>query len=232
MAIAHVGYVAASGASTFTTAALDTSGADLLTVAVTEFAVAGAVLTDSKSNTWRARTELATTTPFKVIYDAKNATVGSGHTFTLTGATIFAVLQADAWSGSDLTEPFDQQNATAAAGGTMTSGFQPGSVTPTTNDQLVLSGLSWDTNGIAITSVTGMVDLQQVAFTGGNNFGGARDYVIQTTAGAINPAWNGTGLAGTSGNGVIATYKASAGGGGGTWGPLLGGENNRLVRAA
>jgi len=208
-AIALVAQVSGTGASTFTTGSVDTSGANLLTIALTEASNGAATISDSKSNTWTKLTEQCASTPCVVIYYAKNATVGSGHTFTATGSSFFAVLGASAWSGADTTAPFDQENGTG--GGSMASGQQPGSVTPTTDGQVVVSAMGWnDTRNI--TSVTGSTQLNENDFTGGVNYGGGSAYVIQTTAAAVNPAWNWTG-GNVAGEVVVATFKAASGGG-------------------
>lgn len=206
MSIALISNIAGSGPNGFTTGAIDTSGANLLAIALVDF-TGTAVLSDSKGNTWLlARTD--SQPPVLRIYYAKNATVGSGHTFTVTGASTFAVLSAAAFSGADTTAPLDQTNGNG--GGTMTTGFQPGSVTPTTDNQLIFTALSWGSS-INVTSVTGATQIDETDFAGGNNFGGGDAYAIQTTATAVNPAWNWTG--GTvSGNCSQATFKAAAAG--------------------
>lgn len=208
MAIALVSNVKAAGANTFTSGSIDTSGANLLTVVLTEASVGAATLSDSKGNTWTACTEqFNSVNPACVIYYAKNPTVGTGHTFTATGTSHFAVISAAAWSGADTAAPLDQQNGTGGAGFVNTA--PPGSVTPTEDNELVLSGFAW-ASSVTITSVTGSTILDQTDFAGGTNYGGGDAYVIQTAATAINPAWNFTGT--IPGNVVVATFKVGAAG--------------------
>lgn len=206
MAYGLVAHNASAGASTFTSGAIDTSGASLLVVVVTEATAGGATLTDSKSNTWTKLTEQSAVAPACVIYYAKNPTVGSGHTVTLTGVLFFGVASFSAWSGAETSAPFDQENGTG--GGSFTNTAQPGSVTPSVDNELVITGFAWNNNQ-TMSSVTGCTLLDQTDFSGGNNYGGGAAYVIQTTAGAVNPTWNFSGT--TAGDIVIATFKASAG---------------------
>lgn len=228
MAYALISHFAAAGANTFTSGSQDTSGATLIVVGITENGTGAAVLSDNKSNTWTRLTQQDAIPGFSqgCLAYAKNPTVGTGHTFTLTGSSIFAVESVAWFSGANTTAPFDQQNTGGGAGAT--TGQTPGSVTPSEDNELVVSNLAW-VNSITITSVTGMTLLDQTNFSGGNNYGGGLAYVIQTTAGAINPAWNWTGGPSPA-NAGIATFKAAAAGAT-TWGPLLGLANNRLVVA-
>lgn len=209
MAIAFVSQVAASGANTFTSGSLDTTGADLLVVVVTENTAGGVTLSDSKSNTWNPLTEQTNSiNPSCVIYYAKaTGKTGTGHTFTATGSSIFCVLNVMAFSGSDTTAPFDQQNGTG--GGSFTSTAAPGSITPTVDNELIISGFAWNAS-LTITSVTGATAFYQTNFSGGANYGGGGAYAIQTTATAANDAWNFTGT--IAGNIVTASFKATAGG--------------------
>jgi hypothetical protein len=167
MAIAFVSQIAASGANTFTSGTLDTSGADLLVVVVTEGTAGAVTLSDSKSNTWNPLTEQSAVAPACVIYYAKAAgKTGTGHTFTATGSSIFCVLNVMAFSGSDATAPFDQQNG--AGGGSFTSTAAPGSITPTVDNELIISGFAWNAS-LTITSVTGATAFYQTNYSGGAN---------------------------------------------------------------
>ncbi len=214
MSYALVSNVQAAGANTFTSGAIDTSGASLIVVAITESGANSVTLSDSKGNTWFRLTQrdLITGSSQLCLAYAKNPTVGSGHTFTATGSSFFAVLSVAAFSGADLTSPFDQEGVGGGGAGSST-GQQSGSVTPSADNELIISAAAWSTS-ITVTSVTGMTLIGQTDFAGGTNYGGGIAYAVQTTATTVNPAWNWTGGAVAS-NFDTATFKVAAGGGGG-----------------
>lgn len=206
MAIALVSNATASGANGGTTAGIDTSGATLLVARITAASGAGTV-TDSKSNTWVALTSANGSTPDETIYYVANPTVGSSHTFTVSGAASFSVIDALAFSGVATTTPFDAEN-TAAGGGFDNTNAKPGSITPSENNELIVCGFAFDTTQ-TMTIDSSMTIVSQTPLAGGLNYGGAVAYKVQTTAAAINPLW---GFSGTTAGGVsIASFKAAAG---------------------
>lgn len=229
MAITRVSGAKAKGGAlnTFSTSAIDTTGADLLIVVV-GYATAP-TLTDSKSNTWTGLTIRTNISIGNRIYYAWNAIVGSGHTFTLTGASIVASLVVQAYAGSQVSgDPFDQQNG-HDGGGNATS-FTTGSITPGVDNELVIAGICYsDTTSLAIDSGLSIVD--QNPLVGGSNYGSGLADIIQTTAGAVNPTWSWTNSAQPAA--TIASFKAAAAGGSSNWGPfILAPTWNRLVQGA
>jgi hypothetical protein len=202
--------IKAAGANTFTSGTYDTTGADFLVIVLTENTAGSVTLSDNKSNTWLVSppTERSVVNPACVIYYATaSGKTGTGHTFTATGSSIFAVLSVFAFSGGAQSSAFDQENGTG--GGSFTNMAAPGSVTPTTDNQLVLSGFGWN-SATTITSVTGATAFQQTDFAGGTNYGGGGAYQIQTTATAVNMAWNFSGT--TAGDIVTATFFSAGAG--------------------
>lgn len=195
----------ATGGNPITSSGVDTSTADLLFVVLTDYEAATlSTITDSKSNTWFTRTSYATTSGGRTtIFYAKNAVVGSAHTFTATSVdTSYSAIFVLAFSGSVLAAPYDVENGATASGATSIS---PGSITPSLDNSLIVQGLSFDTtNTIAIGS--GMTITDQVQFSAGNHFGGAAAYKIQTSTAAINAAWSwsASGIAQAS----VAAFKA------------------------
>lgn len=207
MAITPIAHVAGAGANTFTTGSINTTGANLLTIVLTENTPGGAAISDSKVNSWTICTEQSNSiNPACTIYYCNAPSVGTLHTFTATGSSIFAVISADAWAGADTVSPLGQQNGTG--GGAFTNTAAPGSITPALDNELVISGFAWNAS-MVITSVTGCTILDQTNFSAGVNYGGGAAYAIQTTAIAINPAWNFTGT--LAGNVVVASFKVSSG---------------------
>ncbi len=204
--VSNVTFGGTGGSGSGTSSAIDTTGANLLVIAIG--CIGGAtpsVPTDSKGNTWVALTASTLGNTRQQIYYAKNATVGSGHTFSVTGAG-FVSFVASAWAGADTVDPFDQQSGANTAAGTSLS---PGSVTPTTNGQLVIVGTCMvnATAGFAVNG--GFSILGTVTSSGGNHLAESCAYLVQTTAAAANPSYSWTGTDEASSR--IATFRASDG---------------------
>lgn len=205
--VAHGGeQLGTNGGTTAGAGVLNTTGADLLVVVENYYVVGGpGVLTDSKSNSWTKLTQRDGVEIGCVIWYAKNASVGSGHTFTITGSGVYAALEILAASGTHLSAPFDQQNGIATDSALTT--LQIGSVTPSTDGQLLVMGLSLSqaTPGSSID-----IGTLQDETSGLSTYTGASATQIQTTATARNPTWT---HASSRASAAIATFKAAAGGG-------------------
>lgn len=197
--------ISTSAAASFTTStsAIDTTGADLLVVCVNNTSVSAPV-SDSKSNTWTKLTGQSGT-PGTCIYYSKNPTVGSSHTFTVTGVS-FVAFQVLAFSGADLTSPFDVENGNSTTGTTL----QPGSVTPSANGSLLVVGLGSNQSEGGVSIDSSFTIQESNPYTGGTNYGGFCAYKIQGTASAENPTWT----MGTSRNyySTIAVFAPASGG--------------------
>lgn len=197
MAIAHVvSITAAPNSNGGTTSNIDTTGANFILINVSWYypGATTPTVSDSKGNTWTSLTlRTDTTTRANRLYYAKNATVGTGHNFTVfaSGALFYPAIIVHAFSGVHVTSPFDVENGTATTSGNSVS---PGSITPTQNGALVVAGFGGENVGsIAVGS-----SLTQTTrnYFSGNNMAGATGYIIQTTAAAINPTWTWTGTVG------------------------------------
>ena len=186
------------------TAAIDTTGADLLVVAfVYDFRVTPSLL-DSKSNTWTGLTAKTGNSAGTVrLYYAKNPTVGSGHTVTLNaaGGAFYGAAYFAAFRGSDLIAPFDTENGSTSYGTTV----QPGAISAASSE-LVISAMAMNITG-APTIDASMTMLDNNGLAPAIYYGGGMAYKIQTTAGAINPVWT-VGSAASNGC-VIASFKAA-----------------------
>lgn len=195
------------GASGGTTGAVDTTGASLLIIHVASFAAVDSV-SDSKGNTWTPLTSHGgANSRHTRFWYAANPTVGSGHTFTVSGTLIFPHIAVAAFSGAATTSPFDQENGATSADATT---LATGSVTPGEDNELLVSGCC----GAMTSSPTinsGFTVTDDAPFGSGNNMQGGLAYLVQTSAAAVNPTWNfnNTGGVGAS----IATFKVAAVGG-------------------
>lgn len=187
MTIAHVASVATGGAvNGVTSAAINTTGADLLVVVASWYdaTTADVTLSDSKGNTWTALTKSNTPNVAVKMWYCRGGSVGSGHTFTASGTGTYSSIYAAAFSGSAAT-PFDQESG--ATGNPVTT-LAAGSLTPVSSGCLVVAGVVAGGGGGA-PAPDGGFSAQAVTFSSGNYMGCGGAYLVQTTAAAANPAW-------------------------------------------
>jgi hypothetical protein len=198
-----------------TSGAIDSTGADTLFAAVVRLTGDSVTLTDAKSNSYGApvRTQADTGGGGLVSIDfyrtATPATVGTGHTFSLSGGT-FAAVGAVAWAGGATSSIDDQENSAGGGGGATT--LAAGSITPGFPNTLVLAAIVCS-DGADPSSINGGFTIAVHLAAGGANFGVGIAYLVQTTATAANPTWTLTSGA-TYAAATIANFKPSAGGGG------------------
>ena len=189
-----------------TSAAIDTTGADLLVVAyVFDYRVNPSV-TDSKLNTWTGLTPKTGSNAGAVkLYYVKNPMVGSGHTVTLNaaGGPFYGAAYFAAFRGADVTAPFDVENGANSNGTTI----QPGGVSPTLGGELVISAMAMNVTGNPTVDAS-MNMLDNNGLSPGTYYGGGMAYKIQTTAAAINPVWTVGSYAANAC--VIASFKAAS----------------------
>ena len=190
MAYTLIAHGNVAGANSGTTSALDTTGADFLVIHLQQSKTASeATISDSKGNTWNQLTlqSCASGDVMSRLYYAKNVTVGSGHTFSFSGTSVFGSIEVQAWSGSHLTAPFDVENG--AVDGSPAS-RSTGSVTPSQDNSLLVAGLAsggGDNSGTTIDLGFTVSDVS--VYSAGVNFGGAIAYLVETISAAKNPTW-------------------------------------------
>lgn len=189
-----------------TSASIDSSTGDLIIITTSSDSGTPAGVSDNKSNTWHALTQITSGSVRTQLFYCFNCNVGTGHTFTVTGSAQSASVQV--FKGAQLSpDPFDQQNGTANG---VTTTAQPGSITPGANGELVVSGIGINgTYGATLTIDSGFTVADKVDFTGGSNYGNGLAYIVQTTAGAVNPTWT-RATAGATAT-TIASFKAAGG---------------------
>lgn len=206
--IANTGTGSVDG-NTVTTAGINTTGANLLVVVLSDFDDGTTTLQDSRTNTWTGLTARRAADGTRVrIYYVASPSVGAAHTFTATKDTnqTFPGLCVAAFSGGH-TAPFDQQNGGTTAGATT---LQTGSVTPSENNELLIAGISFFSSDPAtINSAFNIANALDVDDFGGGSMGCALAYQIQTTATARNPTWT---ILTSAAAAAIATFKESAAG--------------------
>lgn len=185
------------GAIGGTTSSMDTSGSNLLVACIWDLAAAGNNISDSKSNTWTALTAQTNANLSSVCYYVLNPTVGTGHTFTTTSHFVGVGVLAMSTSGG--TPVFDQQSGSAQnSPGTI----QPGSLTPTVNNSLVVTAMGSFNGTTGPSMPTGYT--QVASNTTSTAEAGGMGYKIQTTASAENPTWTSDGSSETAN---LAVFK-------------------------
>lgn len=178
-----------------TTDAIDTTGADLLVVHVGHGTGGDGTITDSKSNTWTA---LTTQGGESTLWYCLNPTVGTGHTFTVTGGS-FPSISVAAFSGECT---YDQES-----GGTDN---QPGAITPAANGALLISGFAHQQTSFGVVAVnSGFAIAAEFTYSAGGRIGSALAYFEQATAASIQPTWSN----GVAARGVSMASFLPAGGG-------------------
>jgi hypothetical protein len=187
------------------TAAINTTGATLLVISASWYGNGNPAVSfsDSKGNTYTLATLQASGTANNMRQQfayCLSPIVGTSHTFTVSGGSAFPAIIAYAFSGM---AAFQIQSG---AGGNVAS-LATGSVTPSSNGALVLTGIVWNNSvlpgsiavapsGFAITTKEGVAS---------TCFPGAAAYVVQATAAAINPTWSWTGTLEAAASTIVVT---------------------------
>ena len=150
MAIVFVNHTALSGQSTTTSSAIDTTGANFLVFAVSFYGATVPSVSDNKGNTsnYQQLTVYGSPSYSTVLFYCASPTVGTGHTFTVTGTSIFFAAEVQAFSGIVAVSPFQAGTDSGAAQSSGTS-IQPGSISPTGNS-LIISSLGFDDDSACV----------------------------------------------------------------------------------
>ena len=190
-----------------TTASIDTTGCTGIFIHAAYGPYTTATMSDSKSNTYSSAILIADDNGNRSnIFYCANPTVGTGHTFTISGTAIYATLKVLACSGTN-TSQTPQTSSVKGSGVTI----QPGSITPSENDMLVVTGLSSDVTFGTISPDSPFSSNYNAINDNGSTHksnGSARE--IQTTATARNPTWTYSSTSGYYKCCTMATFKASA----------------------
>lgn len=206
-------------ANSVTTSGIDTTGATLLVAFVSTYEPnAAGTLSDSKGNTWTPLTAQAEATLVRGrMFYVANPTVGTGHTFTVSGTSDFPSVAAAAFSGVATTSPFDAENGNHISSGLTIS---TGSVTPAQNNELFITGVADGVQATGRTIDNSFTLIDENPGASGQCFGTGLAYLVQGSGSALNPQWT---LAGstTYAAATLSTFKEAGGGGGGQDTPEL-----------
>lgn len=193
----------ARGSNGGTSPSADTTGADLIVLSATWFnsTTADVTVSDSKSNIWSPLTKVTQSALCSRQWYCAAPSVGSGHTFTVAGSGTFSIMHMTAWSGAHAS-PFDLESG---ASNISTTTQQPGSITPSQANALVVTSFGFTSVGV-YTVNGGFTISDRRSFSSGASEGAAQAYLVQTSAAAANPTWTASGGAGTA-IALIASFK-------------------------
>jgi hypothetical protein len=199
-----------------TTSAIDTTGADTIFVEVAH--QSALTPSDSKGNTWdliRNHDNGFGVQNSLYRLGSGNATVGTGHTFTgtvVSGPMSIAIM---AFAGGATSSIDDQENS---GGGIFGTTIQPGSITPSAANTLLVTGVTFSEDNNEPSSIDGGFTIAASSGTVAGHFGTGIAYLVQGGAAAANPTWTAP-ISATHRIATIANFNPGAGGGGG--GPVL-----------
>jgi hypothetical protein len=202
---------ASAGSGTVTSDAQDTTGANLIVVAVSYFN-ATVTFSDNKGNTWQEIAPIIAAGDHSVrLYYCASPIVGTGHTFTAGatgGAPSIHILAA---SGADAS-PF--------GGATGTIGFTGAraDILDVPEDGWLIVAAATASDDTTTISIASPFTATSTAGTGAS-IAGAIAYRVQTTKARATPSWTLSPSAHTAS--VVAMFRDPAAGGGSL--PLLGG---------
>lgn len=183
-----------------TTSGINTTGATLEVVVQGYFGSTLPTVTSSTGSTFTLITNLDSGDggPRKIsVWYCNSPVTGSSETFSSTQTSSFATLAVLTFSGG-AGGFLDQMNSHIAIATTV----QPGSITPSQDNCLVVSGLEFK-SGTTATIDSGFSTPQKAGSTG-TAVGAAAAYITQTTASAVNPTWTQTSANGAA---TIVSFK-------------------------
>lgn len=201
-----IGFAEGLGGNGGTTAtSFDTTGKTVIVLGVSYQNEVAPTVSDNKGNSYTlVQTQTSGLGPGIRLYKCEAPSVGSGHTFTATasgGYVSIGVLAAESAGVADGDNGANTGGATSLA---------TGSVTPTADGDLFVTARTLDSGAAAGLAIDSGFTIQgSVAFSGGNYYGVAIAYEIQSGSGAAeNPTWSQT--ASTRIAAAIVAFLASA----------------------
>lgn len=204
MPITRIASTKGFGQNGYTATGIDTTGANLLIWTTADNGGAAPTLTDTYNNTWVLIQRYVPIAVATSMYYCLSAVVGSSHTFTCNKATGANSGQIRAYSGVKTTGALDQSNANLAFG---TTTIQPGSITPSENDELIITAYEFDNDSALPTINSGFGNIVGDIGSGGTYLGSVSADLIQGTAAAINPTWTRT--SSNNNYAIISSFRAA-----------------------
>lgn len=193
---------------------IDTTGADLLVVAITSPNSQAGGFTDSKGNTWNVITSDTGASITTDVFWCVPTSVGSAHTFDHQAGTGAMIIEA--WSGA-AASPFSASQ-TDISGSTTT--FTTTALTPTEANCIIFAAHGPGDAGLAVSSPFNDSPTIMYGETA-VSYGCALAHTIQTTAAAQAATWSWTAASGNAN--VLVAFKVAVPPGGAVGG-LAGGK--------
>ncbi len=203
MAIALVAKTSAASSDTtsITTSGINTTGATLLTLFISNYELTTAnTITDlvgGNSNTYVPLTVQMNTGQNRGRWYYVNSNtphVGSGHTFSAVdggGGASYPAIFVYTFSGTHAT-PLDSENGTNAGGSNTSTQFN-GGVSPGQAGSVILAGWAWYNGGETGISINSSFSTPDTIVTASTNIPGGASYLIQGGAASVDPTvlWTG-----------------------------------------
>ena len=185
----EIAVVAATNAvgdgDTTVTPPINTARASLLVIHV-GYQGAAPTVTDSYGNTWQSLTEYSGGVGKGRLYYCEDPVVGVGHTFTAFATGSFNAMIVAAFENTNTDVNADMSNGAGSASATTQ---QPGSITPSVNRELVVSGLTfYETTNLGPATINSSFTVLGSTYTA-VNYSVALAWKVQSTAAAENPTW-------------------------------------------
>lgn len=181
--VAHAGAAGSGPASTATTAAINTTGADLIVGYVVGDLGGTQVFSDSAANTWTPLTNHPANNNPNVgrLFYCLNPTTSASHTFSFNGN--YPVLFVQAWNsaGAHLANDSGQ----SGSGGAIAA--SPALSEPV--NWIAISGVGEGTAGATFSVDSLFTISDQRAEVNAVNYGGGLAYRVGSSAAAVNPTW-------------------------------------------
>ena len=182
MTTALIQHVQWNGSNGGTSLGVDTTGANLIVMHLSyDNTGAKPTPTDSRGNTYVPLTPKVAGIKYSRLYYCINPSVGTGHTFTVATGEFFTG-DMQAFSGAN--GGYDGENGNTSA----ISAIQPGSVTPSAAGAVIVTGFS-GSNGTAVGTIDSGFTITDQRALNGTGMGAGMAYLVQGSAGAVNPTW-------------------------------------------
>ena len=208
---AKMGYTGASSGAT--TPSVNTTGADLIVLQVSGAGKRSWTISDSKGNAWVSGTRYDSPgkDPSIRLYYCANPTVGSDHTFTLSGNNVYGTIQMSAWSGCDTSDPFEAENGQGGSVGDVDS-LTSGAVAPASNNALLIGCFAGFADTPGFSCDPAFAEMIAPAGILGKTYSMDVAYYVQTTAGEISAEWSWSGRIDPTDDAVasITAFNAAA----------------------
>lgn len=189
-----------SDGHTVSTSPMDTTGADLIIVAVADYnASGGSIVTDNNGNTWsRLPPNMVANGDGSdeevQLWFSQPTTVGAGHTFTATesigGSSSYPAIAVAALKFSKPATPYDTETGAYSNSPTFPT-IATGVINPAEDGELIVTAVAWSsTDAFIAFSINGGFSAIESVPKNTMNFGLSLAVLIQTTATAVNPTWD------------------------------------------